>query len=127
MENRNKKFIIDSQKSMDFSLVKERVPNPETDGKDYAFVYSKARTRSIYSVILSSLPRWKGAVIIYGENDTLLKPVDCIWSENNLREHFREGLKTTARGDKVSRFAWMEELLLSGQFKKLKVFTTTTF
>ena len=127
MENNQRKIVIDSNKGLNFNLVKEKILTPETLKKQTSFVYSKLKTRNIYKDLLSSIPRWKGAVIIYGETADKLTPIDCIYSENNLREKFSTGTKSTSDGQKLDRFSWMENLLLSGQFKTLKIFTTTSF
>lgn len=92
----------------------------------YIYTYSKPRTKILFYEILTQVPHWKGAVIIYGDNGEKIKPIDCTYSTNNLRETFSKSPKTL-NGKKVDRFTWMEGLLNSGEYKKLKIFIANSF
>ena len=127
MQNKTPKFKIDFKQAKSFKLQKEKQivqTNPEIK---YAYIYSRIKTIAIYKNILSSMPVWKGTVIIYGQNGDILKPIDCTYSQYNLKETFSKNLKKSAEGNDVSRFLWMEELLLKGNYKELLIFTTQTF
>ena len=127
MQNKTPKFKIDFKQAKSFKLQKEKQivqTNPEIK---YAYIYSRIKTIAIYKNILSSMPVWKGAVIIYGQNGDILKPIDCTYSQYNLKETFSKNLKKSAEGNDVSRFLWMEELLLKGNYKELLIITTQSF
>jgi hypothetical protein len=127
MQNKTPKFKVDFKQGLSFKLQKEKVVVSTDPEIKYSYIYSRTKTLSVYKDILSSLPLWKGAVIIYGHNSDLLKPIDCTYSEYNLKETFSKKLKKSTEGEDVSRFLWMEDLLLKGNYKELIIIPTQTF
>jgi len=125
MENNPQKFTIDSNKGLDFQLQKEKVLIPKNDRLIPSLIYSQLKTPKSYKEILSSLPKWNGAVVIYGQLGDAYTLIDVTRSQFNLQENFATSLKKSASGELINRFSWMEELLLSNQYKHLRIFTTT--
>jgi len=111
---------IDFEKGKVFRLKKEKILNGENTEKKYSYTFSESQTLAIYKSIVSSLPKWKGLVVVYGKNERV-QPVSCVYSDNNLREKFSNGLCNSSNGQIVDRFHWMLELLMSGQYKELTV------
>lgn len=142
-QNKNASFRIDSNKSFTFSLKKERklipaatkdpanpdstkdLPEPEKPKKKYFYEYSPEKTKKTYKEFLLQIPKWKGAVIIYGINENETKHIDCIYSNYNLRETFSKSVRTI-ENEKTNRFSWMEWLLLTQQYKDLKIYTASS-
>jgi hypothetical protein len=127
MQNITPIFKITSNKCLTFSLKKEKVLTHDTTENHYSYIYSKVKTRNIYTEILTLIPKWKGAIIIYGKMDNLIKPIDFIFSEHNLKETFSKSLLKSAAGEMTDRYSWLENLLLSKKFKEILIFTTTSF
>lgn len=114
---------IDFEKGKVFRLKKEKILNSENTEKKYSYTFSESQTLDIYKSIVSSLPKWKGVVVVYGKNERV-QPVSCVYSDYNLREKFSNGLCNSSNGEIVDRFHWMLELLMSGQYKELTVCTS---
>ncbi len=127
MSDAPKKIKIDFTKGLTFQLQKEKVLIPKNDRLIPSLIYSRLKTQKIYKEILSLLPKWNGAVVIYGQLGDGLTLLDVTHSQYNLQEKFATSLKKSASGQEVDRFSWMEEMLLSNQYKHLRIFTTAYF
>ena len=125
MSQTPQKIKIDFTKGLTFQLQKEKVLIPKNDQLIPSLIYSRLKTQKSYKEILSSLPKWNGAVVIYGQLGDTQTLIDVTRSQYNLQEEFAASLKKSASGEPISRFSWMEELLLSNQYKHLRIFTTT--
>lgn len=125
MSDPTQKIKIDFTKVLTFQLQKERVLIPKNDRLIPSLIYSQLKTQKSYKEILSSLPKWNGAVVIYGQLGDVYTLIDVTRSQYNLQDKFAATLKRSASGELINRFSWMEELLLSNQYKHLRIFTTT--
>jgi hypothetical protein len=105
--------------------IQESTPKKKKE-KKYAYTYSRTRTKMAYSKILNKVPRWKGAVIIFGDMGKQIKPLEVTHSADNLRETFSKRTRTLNQ-TQADLFTWMEGLLNSGEYKKLKIFITTSY
>lgn len=127
MSQTPQKIKIDFTKGFIFHLQKEKVLIPKNNRLVSSFSYSQVKTKTSYKEILSLIPKWNGAVVIYGQVGESITPVDFTCSEYNLQEKFSTTQKKSVSGQVIDRFSWMEELLLSNQYKQLRIFTTTDF
>jgi|GEM_PF-3352729 len=128
MEKTAPKIKINYDNGLIFTLKKEKKYNSTTTGKQYSYVYSERKTKMLFNEIMTSIPKWRGSVNIYGETLDQKRPVDCVCSSNNLREEFSKNLKkSTVSEGKVDRFRWLVELLSRKEFNKLKICTTSVF
>lgn len=127
MSDKTQKIQIDFTKGLTFQLQKEKVLIPKNDRLISSLVYSQLKTQKSYKEILSSLPKWNGAVVIYGKLGEAFTLIDVTLSQYSLQEKFAFTHKNSASGQMIDRFSWMEELLLSNQYKQLRIFTTTYF
>jgi hypothetical protein len=125
MSNTPQTIKIDFTKGLTFQLQKEKVVIAKDDLLISSLIYSRLKTQKSYKEILSSLPKWNGAVVIYGQLGDAYTLIDVTRSQYNLQEKFANCLKKSISGELINRFAWMEELLLSNQYKHLQIFTTT--
>jgi len=116
---------IDFTKGLTFQLQKEKVLIPKNDQLIPSLIYSRLKTQKSYKEILSSIPKWNGAVVIYGQLGDGFTLIDVTLSQYNLQEKFAASLKKSTSGELINRFSWMEEMLLSNQYKHLRIFTTT--
>ncbi len=115
---------ISQDKSMEFTLRKSRFYLPAAEKQTYRYQYDESRTRRLYIEICRQIPRYKGAVVIYGSKDHHKILLDCIQSQSNLRERFSNS--TLSIGNQpMSRFAWMVSLLQSGIYDNLTIFYTS--
>jgi hypothetical protein len=127
MSQTTQKIKIDFAKGLTFQLQKEKVLIQKNNQPHSSLSYSQVKTKKSYKEILALIPKWNGAVLIYGQAGDSIKPIDFTSSEYNLQEKFASYTKKSASGQLVDRFSWMEELLLSNQYKQLRIFTTTGF
>ena len=118
---------IDFTKGLTFQLQKEKVVITKDNQLIPSLIYSRLKTQKSYKEILSSLPKWNGTVVIYGQLGDAYTLIDVTRSQYNLQEKFATSSKKSASGQVVDRFSWMEEMLLSNQYKHLRIFTTTYY
>jgi len=114
---------ISQDKSMEFMLKKSRIYLPSAEKLSYRYHYDESRTRSHLIEICKQIPRYKGAVVVYGNKQNKMILLDCIQSQTNLREIF---LSSTIRkkDQLMNRFAWMVSLLQSKIYDNITVFYT---
>ena len=127
MENSPIKIKIDNNNALKLNLQKEKVLILNDSVQKYTYIYDRIATFKMYKEILSSLPKWKGAVVLYGQSGDQTKLIDCMHSDNSLKESFAKSFKKSSAGEMVDRYSWLENLLLSKQFSEIKFFTSTTF
>ena len=120
-----KTIRIDFTRTTTFQLIKEKVRTITNTGKEYSYVYNALRTRHMFERILWSVPN-HGAVVIYGVNNDSLKPIEVKYSSVNLRKDFLNSQKKLSNGSQVDRYSWMVDLLSSGTYNELKIFTTNS-
>ena len=120
-----KTIRIDFTRTTTFQLIKEKVSAISNTGKQYSYVYNEIKTRNKFKKILGSVPD-HGAVVIYGVNNDSLKPIEVKYSSVNLRKDFLKSQKKLSSGSQVDRFSWMVDLLSSGTYNELKIFTTNS-
>ena len=125
MPDAPQKIKIDFTKGLTFQLQKEKVLISKNDQFIPSLIYSQLKTQKSFKEILSSIPKWNGAVVIYGQLGDGFTLIDVTRSQFNLQEKFATTLKKSASGELINRFSWMEEMLLSNQYKHLRIFTTT--
>ena len=114
---------IDFEKGKVFKLKKEKVLNNVGTQEKYTYTFSKTKTLEIYKSIVSTIPRWKGVVVVYGKN-VRVEPLCCVYSDYNLRKKFTKSMCNSSDGETKDRFHWMLGLLMSGQYKELTVCTS---
>ncbi|KAF5049833.1 hypothetical protein DSECCO2_435810 [anaerobic digester metagenome] len=75
---------ISQDKSMEFTLRKSRFYLPAAEKQTYRYQYDESRTRRLYIEICRQIPRYKGAVVIYGSKEHHMR-----WS-NPFGQYFKQ-------------------------------------
>lgn len=127
------KIRIDESKALVFQLKRERVLLPAGNADPdvntapnhprYQLVYNPVKTKEGYLKLLDGIPCWKGTVILYGIKKSDRVPIGMTRSPENLRKRFARDL-VSPDDTTVSRFKWMEQKLLSGDYQCLRLYVS---
>ncbi len=120
-----KTIRIDFTRTTTFKLKNEKVSTITNAGKEYSYVYNATKTRHMFKRILWLIPN-HGAVVIYGINNESSKPIEVKYSSVNLRDDFLNRQKKLSDGTQGGMYSWMVDLLSSGTYNELKIFTTNS-
>ena len=120
-----KTIRIDFTRTTTFKLKNEKVSTIKNTGEQCAYSYNNLKTRFMFKKILWSIPD-HGAVVIYGINNDISKPIEVKYSSVNLRDDFLRRQKKLSDGTKGGMYSWMVDLLSSGTYNELKIFTTNS-
>ncbi|HOX77009.1 MAG TPA: hypothetical protein PLW31_03130 [Bacteroidales bacterium] len=108
-----------------FTLKTEKVTPALKPEKHYSIIYSPIKTKIHFNEIVSSIPKEKGMVAIFGEKDQTLKLLKTFTRQNDLRNQFRNSLEKMHDGSMTTHFDWMVDRLKTSGFKRLRIYAAS--